>query len=36
MQTGALGRLYADGEIIIRQGEVGDRMFTFLERRSGA
>ncbi len=26
--TGALGRVYQDGEVIIRQGEVGDSMFV--------
>jgi CRP-like cAMP-binding protein len=28
MDTGALGRIYEDGEVIIRQGEVGDCMFV--------
>ena len=28
MSGGELGRLYRDGEIIVRQGEVGDRMFV--------
>lgn len=28
MDTGALGRVYQDGEIIIRQGEIGDCMYV--------
>ena len=28
MTAGALGKVYADGEILIRQGEVGDAMFV--------
>lgn len=28
METGGLGRLYHDGEIIVRQGEVGDCMYV--------
>lgn len=28
MSSGSLGREYADGEYIIRQGELGDRMFV--------
>jgi len=28
MTTGALGRVYRDGEFIIRQGEMGDSMFV--------
>ena len=28
METGRLGRLYHDGEIIVRQGEVGDSMYV--------
>lgn len=28
MTTGALGRVYRDGETIVRQGEVGDSMFV--------
>lgn len=31
MDTGALGKLYDDGEIIIRQGEVGDCMYVIQE-----
>jgi CRP-like cAMP-binding protein len=27
MEEGKLGKLYSDGEIIFREGEVGDRMF---------
>ena len=28
MSEGALGREYADGEVICRQGEIGDRMYV--------
>jgi CRP-like cAMP-binding protein len=28
MSDGALGRFYADGEIIVRQGDVGDCMYV--------
>lgn len=28
MKTGELGRTYRDGEVIIRQGEPGDRMYV--------
>jgi CRP/FNR family transcriptional regulator len=31
MSQGALGRLYHDGEVVIRQGEVGDAMFVVQE-----
>ncbi len=31
MDTGALGRMYEDGEIIVRQGEVGDCMYVIQE-----
>ena len=31
MDTGALGRVYQDGEIIVREGEVGDCMFVIQE-----
>jgi CRP-like cAMP-binding protein len=31
MTDGALGRLYGDGETIVRQGEVGDSMFVVLQ-----
>ena len=30
-KTGALGRMYQDGEVIVRQGEVGDCMFVIQE-----
>ena len=32
-EPGALGRLYADGETIIRQGELGDAMYVIQEGR---
>ncbi len=28
MEVGALGREYADGDVICRQGDVGDQMFV--------
>ena len=28
METGALGKVYQDGEIIVRQGEVGNAMYV--------
>jgi CRP/FNR family transcriptional regulator, cyclic AMP receptor protein len=28
METGALGKIYHDGEVIVRQGEPGDCMFV--------
>ena len=31
MQTSGLGKVYQDGEIIIRQGDVGDDMFVIQE-----
>jgi CRP-like cAMP-binding protein len=31
MTSGALGKVYQDGEVIIRQGEVGDCMFVVQE-----
>jgi len=31
MDTGALGKVYEDGEIIIKQGEVGDCMYVIQE-----
>lgn len=31
MQTSGLGKVYQDGEIIIRQGDVGDNMFVIQE-----
>lgn len=30
-KTGALGKVYQDGEIIVRQGEVGDCMYVIQE-----
>jgi CRP/FNR family cyclic AMP-dependent transcriptional regulator len=29
----ALGRIYADGEVVVQQGEIGDCMFTIQEGR---
>ena len=31
VDTGALGKLYEDGEIIIHQGEIGDCMYVIQE-----
>jgi CRP-like cAMP-binding protein len=31
MKAGALGKMYKDGEIIIRQGETGDCMYEILD-----
>jgi CRP/FNR family transcriptional regulator len=31
METGALGKLYRTGEVIVRQGEVGDCMYVIQE-----
>ena len=31
MADSALGRVYADGEVVVRQGEAGDCMFTIQE-----
>jgi CRP-like cAMP-binding protein len=31
MDTGALGKIYHDGEIIIRQGDIGDCMYVIQE-----
>jgi CRP/FNR family transcriptional regulator len=31
MDTGALGRIYEDGEIIVREGDAGDCMFVIQE-----
>lgn len=31
METGALGKVYQDGEVIIRQGEAGDCMYVIQE-----
>lgn len=33
MSDGALGRTYADGEVVVREGEDGDCMFTLQEGR---
>jgi len=33
MDTGALGKTYQDGEIIVRQGDVGECMFVIQEGR---
>lgn len=33
MSTDALGRVYADGDVVVRQGESGDCMFTLQEGR---
>jgi CRP/FNR family cyclic AMP-dependent transcriptional regulator len=33
VQTGALGKVYQDGEVIIRQGEAGDYMYVIQEGR---
>lgn len=34
IEEGALGREYADGEVICRQGETGDRMFVMQAGRA--
>ena len=31
MDTGALGKIYEDGEVIVRQGDVGDCMYVIQE-----
>ena len=31
MNTGTLGRVYEDGEILVKQGDVGDAMFVIQE-----
>ncbi|HSF80909.1 MAG TPA: cyclic nucleotide-binding domain-containing protein [Anaerolineales bacterium] len=31
METGALGKVYQDGEVIVRQGEMGDCMYVIQE-----
>lgn len=31
MSQGELGRLYRDGEVVVRQGEVGDAMYVIQE-----
>jgi CRP/FNR family cyclic AMP-dependent transcriptional regulator len=33
MEEGALGRTYEDGEVIMRQGELGDSMYVVQEGR---
>lgn len=33
MTLGALGKVYHDGEVIVRQGDVGDAMFVIQEGR---
>jgi CRP-like cAMP-binding protein len=33
METGALGKVYQDGEIVIRQGDIGDCMYVIQEGR---
>jgi CRP/FNR family transcriptional regulator len=33
MSTDRLGRIYHDGEIVVRQGEIGDCMFAILKGR---
>ncbi len=34
MDKGGLGATYHDGEIIVRQGDVGDRMFVIQKGRA--
>ena len=34
MEQGALGKLYEDGEVIIRQNEVGSCMYVIQEGRA--
>jgi CRP-like cAMP-binding protein len=34
MKAGVLGREYDDGEIVCRQGEVGDRMYVIQSGRA--
>jgi CRP-like cAMP-binding protein len=34
MDTGGLGATYNDGEIIVRQGDAGDRMFVIQKGRA--
>ncbi len=31
METGALGRVYQSGEVIVREGQVGDCMYAIQE-----
>ena len=33
MNSGALGKVYHDGEVIVRQGDVGDSMYVIQEGR---
>ena len=33
MSKGALGKVYHDGEVIVRQGDPGDAMFVVQEGR---
>jgi CRP-like cAMP-binding protein len=33
MDTGALGKIYQDGEVIIRQGDVGECMYVIQDGR---
>lgn len=33
--TGALGRLYEDGDIVVRQGDIGECMFVIQEGKVG-
>ncbi len=33
MEDGKLGRMYHDGEVIVREGEVGDRMYVIQSGR---
>ena len=33
MEDGKLGKLYRDGEIIVKQGEIGDRMYIVQDGR---
>ena len=35
METGALGKVYEDGEVIIQQGEVGNCMYVIQEGKVG-
>ena len=35
MSEGALGRVFEDGEVVVRQGELGDSMFVIQEGKVG-